>query len=237
MPRARARPELGAVVFRKSRASQGGNDVGFLEILPLKQQRIAGDLGERISETVAEIQPGRVTPFSEIVEGLARDVRLLYGERLNDDASPAEKHIALERDFRPGLAFDDYGDFEKAPGTDETTTGIMDEPRVSVGVGFSEPTANSAEAPGSSWKAVFVVEECGMIQAGPLHVGGRALTDGEQFFDGGFIAAALKTIVAFTEGFRDGARQGFPGLLGDRLGEPMGPRVLDIETHRASVLL
>jgi len=74
----------------QSRASYGGDDVGFLKILPPEQERLAGDLGERIGEAVAEIQPRRMTPFSEIVEGLARNVRLLDGERLDDDARPAE---------------------------------------------------------------------------------------------------------------------------------------------------
>jgi hypothetical protein len=51
-----------------------------------------------------------VTAFSEIVERLARDVRLLDGERLDDDACPAEKHVTLAGDFRPSLALNDDGE-------------------------------------------------------------------------------------------------------------------------------
>jgi hypothetical protein len=79
-----------------------------------------------------------MTPFSEIVEGLARDVRLLDGERLDDDTCPAEKHIALAGDFRPRQALNDYGELKKATGTDETPVGVMDEPGVYVGFGFPE---------------------------------------------------------------------------------------------------
>jgi hypothetical protein len=57
--------------------------------------RFAGKLGERLGETVAEIQARRVPPLAEVMEGLPRDVRLVDGERLDDNASPAEEHVAL----------------------------------------------------------------------------------------------------------------------------------------------
>ena len=118
--------------------SESRDDVGFLKILPLEQERLASDLGERVGEAVAEIQPSRVTPFSKIVEGLARDVSLLDSERLDYAACPAEKHIALAGDFRPGLALNDYGEFQKGPGTDETAVGVVDEPGVEVDFGLPE---------------------------------------------------------------------------------------------------
>src|ERR1700732_3493784 len=76
-----------------------------------------------------------------------------------------------------------------------------------------------------------------MSEVGTLDVGGGALGDGAQFLDGGFIAATLKTLVALTQGFRYGAGQGFPGLQGNRLSEPVGFRVFDIEAQGASSLL
>jgi hypothetical protein len=79
-----------------------------------------------------------VAPISEIVEGLARDLRLLDSERRDDDTCPAEKHIALAADLRPGLALNDYGELEKAPGTDETAVGVMDEAGVGGSFGFPE---------------------------------------------------------------------------------------------------
>src|ERR1700733_4823982 len=69
-------------------ALQRGDDIGFSIVLSLEQKRLAGDLGERISKAVAEIQPLDDDLF-EIVEGLARDVRLLDCERLDDDICPA----------------------------------------------------------------------------------------------------------------------------------------------------
>ena len=76
-----------------------------------------------------------------------------------------------------------------------------------------------------------------MGEAGTLDVGGGTLSDGAQFLDGGFIAAPLKTLVALTQGFGDGARYSFPGLSGDRLGEPVGFRVLHVEAPGVSFLL
>lgn len=49
-----------------------------------------------------------------------------------------------------------------------------------------------------------------MIQVGTLDVSGGALGDGTQLLDGGLTASALKTLVAFTQGFGDGAGHGLP---------------------------
>lgn len=84
-----------------------------------------------------------MTPFSEIVEGMARDVCLLDGERLDDDSCPAEKHVALARDFRPGLALNDDGELQKAPCTDETAVRVVDQ--AGAGNGFGFPEQNGAE--------------------------------------------------------------------------------------------
>jgi hypothetical protein len=70
-----------------------------------------------------------------------------------------------------------------------------------------------------------------MIEVGTLDVRGGAFGDGTQLLDGGFTAAALKSLVAFAQCFGDGAGQGFPGFPGDSLGEPVGFGVLDIEAH------
>jgi hypothetical protein len=57
-------------------------------------------------------------------------VRLLHGEGLNEDARPAEKHIAL--------ALNNDREFQKASGADETSVGAMDEPGVAVSFGLPE---------------------------------------------------------------------------------------------------
>jgi hypothetical protein len=91
----------------------GGHEVGFLEIIPLEKQGFAGDLGKCIGEAVAKIQPGRMAALAEVVEGLAREMRLLNRERLNDDAGSAEKHIALAEGLGTDLTFDDDGSSRK----------------------------------------------------------------------------------------------------------------------------
>jgi hypothetical protein len=90
----------------------------------------------------------------------------------------------------------------KISGTDETAVGVMDEPEVGVGFGFPKTEPRPARrCPGSFWKAMFVVEERGMIQVGTLHVDGRALGDGTQLLHRGLTASAPKTLIAFAQGF------------------------------------
>ena len=115
---------------------ESGWDVGLFEILPLEEERLAGDLGERIGEAVAEIQPGRVAALAEIEEGLARDMRLLDGERFDDDVSSAEKNITLTAGVWPNLAFNDDGELKEVCGAHQTMVGVVDELNVEGGVGF-----------------------------------------------------------------------------------------------------
>jgi hypothetical protein len=72
-----------------------GGDVGFLKIRAFEKERFARAFGERIGETVAEIQSSRVAPLAKIEESLPRQMRLLNGYGLNHNAGPAEKRIAL----------------------------------------------------------------------------------------------------------------------------------------------
>jgi len=74
---------------------ESGGDVGLLEILPFEEENLAGDLGERIGEAIAEIQPGGVAALAEVKESLPRQVRLLDGDRFDDDASSAEKRAII----------------------------------------------------------------------------------------------------------------------------------------------
>ena len=91
----------------KSCASQGGDDVGLTEVVPLEQEGLARDLGERIGEAVAEIQSGRVPAFAKVEECLAREVRLLERERFDANPGSAKKNIPLPARVRPNLAFND----------------------------------------------------------------------------------------------------------------------------------
>ena len=46
--------------FLKGRSSQGGDDIGPLEVLTLEKERFARILGQRISKAVAEVQARRM---------------------------------------------------------------------------------------------------------------------------------------------------------------------------------
>lgn len=76
-----------------------------------------------------------------------------------------------------------------------------------------------------------------MIQIGTLYVGSGALGDRAQFLDGGLTPAPLKSLVTLAKSLSNGARHGFPGRSGDRLGKLMSFRILDIEAHADSSFL
>jgi hypothetical protein len=90
---------------------------------------------------------------------------------------------------------------------------------------------------GSLGKAVFVVQELSMIEIRTLDVGGCALGNSPDVGGERFGIAPLETFIALPQSFRDGAGHRFAGGLGNRLGETVGFRILDVEAHGASSLL
>jgi hypothetical protein len=72
-------------------------------------------LGERIGEAVAEIQPGWVPAFAEVVKGLAREMRVLDSHWFDHDASPAKQRVALPEDFNRELALEDNRELDEVP--------------------------------------------------------------------------------------------------------------------------
>jgi hypothetical protein len=76
-----------------------------------------------------------------------------------------------------------------------------------------------------------------MIQIRTLDVGGCALGNRPDVGGERYGIAPLETFVALPQSFRDGAGHRFAGGLGDRLGETVGFRILDVEAHGASSLL
>src|ERR1019366_6862560 len=107
--------------------SECGCNVGLFEILPLKEEGLADDLGKRIGKAVTEIQACRVSALTEVKEGLARDMRLLDSERFDDDAGPAEKSIALTASVRSDLTFDHDREFQEACGAHPAVVGGVGE--------------------------------------------------------------------------------------------------------------
>jgi hypothetical protein len=81
------------------------------EVVALVEQRAAGHLGQRVGETVAEVQLRRVArAAAEVAVGGARDLRLLGGERLDDEAAPRDEVVEQpHRDGVPASVCDDSG--------------------------------------------------------------------------------------------------------------------------------
>lgn len=113
-------------------------DIRSAEVLPLKQERLSGRLCERVSETIAEVQSGRMTAFPEVEKGLPRQVGVLDGDWLDDNLSAAKENIALTAGIRANLSFDHHCKLHKIGGADAADVGVMDDPYITVGFGLSE---------------------------------------------------------------------------------------------------
>src|SRR5208282_286280 len=120
---------LGRIV---SPTLQHGADVGSLEVLSFKEERFVGNSCECVREAVAEVQSCLMAPLAEIVKGLAGDMGLFNRKRFDNDAGPAEKHIALSLDLWPGLTLNDYRELQKGPGADQAPVSVVDELGVAI---------------------------------------------------------------------------------------------------------
>ena len=81
----------------------------FLKCPPSKQKRLAGELCQRLRETVTEIQSGSVAAFAEIVKGVPGHVSLVNRERFDDPRGPSEERVAVALGIWRGLALNDHG--------------------------------------------------------------------------------------------------------------------------------
>jgi hypothetical protein len=63
---------------------------------------------------------------------------VLDGERFDDNARPAEKHIALATSIWPDLTFNDHGEFYEIGNADQAMICVMNELDVADGFGFPE---------------------------------------------------------------------------------------------------
>ena len=75
------------------------------------------------------------------------------------------------------------------------------------------------------------------MQTRTLDVGGCALGNSSDVGSERFGIAPLETFIALPQSFGDGAGHRFASGLGDRLGETVGFRILDVEAHGDSSLL
>ncbi len=87
------------------------------KIITFKQQRFAGSLGESISEAIAKIQLSRMpAAFAEIPVGLARDTRLSFCDRLDNDTSLGDEFIEPAAGNRVPAPIDNNRRFEEIRG-------------------------------------------------------------------------------------------------------------------------
>jgi anti-sigma B factor antagonist len=115
-----------------------GDKIGLFEILSLVEERLAGDLRERIGEAVAEIQSRRVAAFPKIEKRLPREMRLFHRDRFNNHSRPAEKNIALTSRVWLSLALNNDRQLYEIRRAHRTAVGCVDEFRVVRGFGLAK---------------------------------------------------------------------------------------------------
>ena len=93
-------------------------NIGLDKVLTLEQQWFVHRFRQGVSETIAEIQPGPMPASPEVVVCLARQSALLQGHGFNDDGSGTQERLCLPGGIRPGLPFEDNGEFQMVHDTE-----------------------------------------------------------------------------------------------------------------------
>src|ERR1035437_5536927 len=84
---------------------------------------------------------------------------------------------------------------------------------------------------------VLVIEQLAMLDVRTIHGPRRPFSDGHQFRQTCLALALLDLCVPLPEGFNDHLGKALPGFLSNRLGQTMGFRICDVETHGRSPIL
>jgi hypothetical protein len=113
-------------------------DVCLAEVHSLEKKGFTGRPRKRIREAIAKVQLRRVASLTEIKEGLPSQVRMFDRNRLNNDFSSPQKHIALATDIRTQLAFYHYRELNKIGGADPATISLMNHLDITVSLGLAE---------------------------------------------------------------------------------------------------
>ena len=69
-------------------------DVRVNEIISLEQQRLTARPGQRVTEAVAEVEPGGMPSLAVPTPGLAGDLRLLSRDRLDGELRFGDEEVA-----------------------------------------------------------------------------------------------------------------------------------------------
>ena len=84
----------------------GGGQVGLGEVLSLEKKGFPRRLRKGVGKAVPIVETSSVPALTEIDERLPRNVRLLFGHRLNRDACPANECVELAAAVALGLGLD-----------------------------------------------------------------------------------------------------------------------------------
>src|ERR1035438_4302730 len=114
------------VIFRETRALHGRDDVGLSEVVSFEKKRLASEFGEGIGEAVTEIEPRRMAALAEVVEGLAREMRLLNRHRFDHNANATKQCVTLLGGLNAELTLDDNREFDEIPGGYTTARSVAD---------------------------------------------------------------------------------------------------------------
>ena len=125
-----------------ARLSHCGDNVGFVEIVALVQERLARDPRERISEAITEIQTRRMATLAKIEKSLSRKLPLFNGDRFNNNSGFAKQHVGLSACIGANLPFNNHRKLDKIGYADGATAGIMNKLKKAYCLGFFEKNGN-----------------------------------------------------------------------------------------------
>lgn len=85
----------------------GGFNIGVAKIVALEKQRFAFFLGQRVSKTVTEVQPGSMPPFAKVAIRFTCHARLIQCHGLHRDLYIAQQIIKSSAQHRISVAIND----------------------------------------------------------------------------------------------------------------------------------
>lgn len=91
---------------------QRGDDIRLAEIRALEEERLTGRFGQRVGETIADIEGGAVPALPKAAERFTCDLRLFLRGGHNFHRCHCEKRIQPCTSRYAFSAFDDEGQFD-----------------------------------------------------------------------------------------------------------------------------
>jgi hypothetical protein len=104
----------------------------------LNNRWLPSDFREGVRETIAEVQPRRMTALAEVHISLAGDMRLFFSNRLDDDSRPPEESVKLAATLRLRLNLHHDGRFHKIGGGHAARFRLAQRARIHFGIGLVE---------------------------------------------------------------------------------------------------